>query len=118
VLDWGGPGTADDPHLDIDDTNGFGPENTNIDEPANGTYRVGVHAFSGSGNVTVRIYCGGDRTTPIAEIGPVAIGTGARQFWRVADVDITGPALCTVTELVGADGTPNITTQTDARANR
>src|SRR5690606_29907608 len=42
-LSWSDPGRADDPSLDIDDVDGFGPENINIMTPAAGTYRVGVH---------------------------------------------------------------------------
>ncbi len=37
------------PRLDIDDTNGMGPENVNIDDPRPGTYRVYVHYFAVSG---------------------------------------------------------------------
>lgn len=55
---------SDDPSLDIDDIDGSGPENINLDviEP-NTRYRVGVHAFDwggyGSSWVTVRVYVGG-----------------------------------------------------------
>jgi hypothetical protein len=70
--DWGPIGTAGNPTLDIDDTNGYGPENTTIDmSPVAGTYTVGVHYYCshslGSGAApgdgpttgTVRVYCGG-----------------------------------------------------------
>ncbi len=102
-LNWGPGGADDDPRLDIDDTNGFGPENTNIDEPENGTFRVGVHAFRGRGNVTVRIYCGGDRMTPARTIGPVPVSD--QNLWKVADVEIDGLD-CTITELTNAAGQP------------
>lgn len=109
VLDWGVPGvTADDPHLDIDDTNGFGPENINIDRPVPGTYRVGVHAWGGAANVTVRIYCGGSTTEPRQTFGPVMISSSPQdQFWRVADVAIDGTS-CTITPLVDAAGRPDV----------
>ena len=56
---WGG-GLAN-PSLDIDDTNGAGPENINLDGPeADSNYRVGVHYWSDSGlgasDATIRIY--------------------------------------------------------------
>lgn len=111
---WGGPGVDDDPRLDIDDTDGFGPENINIRNPGLGTYRVGVHAFSGFARVTVRIYCGGSTTTPRQTFGPVAID--GRNVWRVADVDIT-PAGCTIRSLA-AGPRPNIISEMQSRAAR
>jgi len=74
--DWGNIGQLDDnPSLDIDDTDGAGPENINLDNPQNtdalgGFYRVGVHYYrSTRGNfggeeygpslITMRIYLGG-----------------------------------------------------------
>ncbi len=52
------------PSLDVDDTNGLGPENINIDMPNPGTYRVYVHYWTDTaGNVptknTVRIFLNG-----------------------------------------------------------
>ena len=51
------------PRLDIDDTNGFGPENINIDEPQEGKYHIYVHYYAiGDGDemaptyTTIRIY--------------------------------------------------------------
>ncbi|MFN3199867.1 MAG: choice-of-anchor D domain-containing protein [Bradymonadia bacterium] len=45
--DWGIPGQqSDDPTLDIDDTNGAGPENINLDSPEVGvTYDIGALYF-------------------------------------------------------------------------
>ncbi len=59
-LNWGGGEM--NPRLDVDDTNGFGPENINIDSPAAGNYSVGVHWYSGGAAtiaVTVKIYVQG-----------------------------------------------------------
>lgn len=39
-------GVGPNPRLDIDDTNGLGPENINIDDPQPGTYRVYVHYYT------------------------------------------------------------------------
>jgi hypothetical protein len=45
-------GTGPNPHMDIDDIEGFGPENINIDSVEAGTYRVYVHYFGGGPGVT------------------------------------------------------------------
>ncbi len=122
LLEWGDPGLDDNPRLDLDDTNGFGPENINVDEPYPGVYRVGIHAFSGTGSVTVRIYCGGSTTMPRQTFGPTLLrgtgGTRGNDFWRVADVEIIGAATCRITELLSPAGLPDIQTETDARASR
>lgn len=62
--DWGAPGDAGNPTLDIDDVNGYGPENINVVTPEDGvTYRVIAHYFDddgeGGSNVLVRIYLSG-----------------------------------------------------------
>jgi hypothetical protein len=104
-LEWGAPGSDDNPRLDLDDTNGFGPENINITRPQPGTYRVAVHDFRSdrTNRVTVRIYCGGSTTTARATFGPALInrrgGASGRDFWRVVDVTIDAAGGCTVTDL-------------------
>jgi hypothetical protein len=121
-LAWPPGGTTDDPSLDIDDTDGFGPENINIEEPTPGTYRVGVHAFTGDAGVTVRIYCGGSRTDARATFGPTRLddrsGSDNRDFWRVADIAIDGVGRCTVTELLNDVGRPDIITSGAAQSRR
>ncbi|UJR78197.1 PKD domain-containing protein [Sandaracinus amylolyticus] len=110
-LMWGPGGMDDDPRLDIDDTDGFGPENINIRRPVPGVYRVGVHAFSGAGRVTVRIYCADSTTTPRMTFGPVLIDRN--RVWRVADVDVRA-AGCTITDLA-TGGRPNIITREESQ---
>jgi len=65
---WGNAALqTDDPSLDLDDTNGWGPENMNLQLPENGVdYGVGVHFWDAHGfnssspsTATVRIYCMG-----------------------------------------------------------
>lgn len=76
----------DDPSLDIDDVDGFGPENINLDNPENVTYRVGVFYFSdharGASNSTMRIWLGG---TLVFEYRGKYMTD--RQFWDVATID-------------------------------
>ena len=63
--DWGVVGdNSDDPSLDIDDTDGQGPENVNHDNPESGkTYSVGAYYYNDNGfgpsYATVRIYIEG-----------------------------------------------------------
>ena len=106
--DWGQLNNIEDnPSLDIDDTNGAGPENINLTRPQNATpnapYRVGVHYYRatlgpfGSGNVasdvTVRIYLGGnleydvtrrlERTDDLWEVGSIIWSAGERRVEQI-----------------------------------
>ena len=67
---WGDPGPADDPSLDWDAIDGFGPETATIPEPRDGSYNVQVHYYGENGaptcagpcaesTATIRIYLGG-----------------------------------------------------------
>ena len=54
--DWGVEGeTKDDPFLDIDNTDGIGPETVSINKPENGTYKVTVHAYDTSKGPTTAV---------------------------------------------------------------
>lgn len=62
--DWGIVGDPNDnPSLDIDDTDGKGPENINHDGPETGSFAVGVYYYDDNGfevsYATVRIYIEG-----------------------------------------------------------
>jgi hypothetical protein len=84
--DWGLQGQwQDDPFLDVDDVDGYGPEHINISEPIMGTYTYVVHYFddtyldsSGTGtNATVEVLSFGQT---IAEFGPVYLDTTNRTW--------------------------------------
>ncbi len=84
---WANVNASDDnPSLDIDDVDGFGPENINLDNPENVTYRVGVHYYSdhflGASNATVRIWLA---SVLVYESGNRFMTDG--QFWDVATID-------------------------------
>ncbi len=100
--DWGQANSPDDnPSLDIDDTNGAGPENINLDRPENtqnlgGPYRVGVHYYRasigpfggesyGESDVTIRIYLGGNIVYE-----ETRIMRDTNDFWEVAGIIWTG----------------------------
>lgn len=91
-LRWGATTVDDDPHLDIDDVTGHGPENINILRPSARYYRVGVHYYSDHGAgpqaATLTVYCNG--ATAVARLGPITLSSrGApddNDFWIAADV--------------------------------
>ena len=69
-----------DPILDIDDVDGYGPENINIDTVLYGTYLLSIFHYSGSvspGN-TVRIYLYGQLA------GEFYRQLNAYDWWEVA----------------------------------
>jgi hypothetical protein len=80
----GPSGAGPNPTLDIDDTDGLGPENINIDNPSAGTFRVYVHNWrQGTGTSTrntVRIYLDG---APAAEYRRTL---SQYDLWAVADI--------------------------------
>jgi len=86
--DWGVAGErADDPSIDIDDVDGHGPENANLNQPLDGKrYHVYVHYYDdygqGASTATVRIYLNGELRY---EGIKVLDGTGAA--WDVATID-------------------------------
>ena len=99
--DWGQPNVReDDPSLDIDDINGAGPENINLDQPQltdefDAPYRVGVHYYQavmdpfGTGDpvpseATVRIFLNG---VPAFESRQLLTARG--EFWNVANIHWT-----------------------------
>ena len=85
--DWGRRGDgSDDPSLDIDDVDGWGPENINLNNPEPGLdYHVGVHYFSdqgyGTSYATVRLYLGGQLVDEQRRRRMTD-----QQFWHVLDV--------------------------------
>ena len=73
-----------DPSLDIDDREGFGPENINIDVAVPGEYLVGVDYFTPEGTPignTIRIYLYGQLYAEFyRELVP-------NEFWEVAIIN-------------------------------
>jgi len=84
-LNWGGGDV--NPHLDVDDVNGYGPENINIDQPANGIYLVAVHYYSPHAstvltNVNVKIFIrGGLAAEYMQQL------TLCNQWWEAARIE-------------------------------
>jgi hypothetical protein len=85
--DWGNPGGSDDPSLDIDDTDGSGPENVNMQEPTAGlSYAVGVYYYADNGYgpsyATIRIYVRGTEAYEYRDMFLPRTGT----FWYAATI--------------------------------
>jgi hypothetical protein len=104
------------PRLDLDDVDGNGPENINIDNPGDGdSFRVMVHFWDDEGReglpapTNVRIYCGG---VIKATYGPASIyseGYGTGDIWRVADIVWDASISdCAVTAITGSGGSYDI----------
>jgi hypothetical protein len=94
--DWGTQGDwIDDPFLDIDDVDGYGPEHINISEPKAGKYTFMIHyydnSYEGFGttdtNVTVQVLSYGQ---VIATLGPTYLDTTNRT-WDVFELTWVGP---------------------------
>ncbi len=87
VAEWGNPGPTDDPSLDIDDTDGSGPENVNMQEPTAGlNYAVGVYYYADNGYGpsygTIRIYIRGTQAYEYRDMFLPSTGT----FWYAATI--------------------------------
>ena len=116
---WSPPLDTDDPRLDLDDVEGAGPENININRPRDGTYRLGVHYYDeasfGASTVSIRIFCNGDVA---ASFGPLVMqpnpgfGQDTTEFWEVADIQWSQNG-CQVLPL-GSDDCPRICRRADA----
>lgn len=84
---FGSPGTSTTAQLDVDDTDGFGPETITIRQQTPGTYIYSVHNFSGDAPITgsqavVRVFRG---NSIVQEFGVPTSGTGT--WWRVFIMD-------------------------------
>ena len=102
--DWGAMGDwQDDPFLDVDDVDGYGPENINVQDLLPGTYRIALHYYSDSHdespsvstNASVRVYLGGQLA---GEYGPQFLDSTGR-IWDVATLEWPAATLTTVNTL-------------------
>lgn len=90
--EWGDPNQFEDnPFLDLDDVDGFGPENINLETPQPGTYRVLVHYYDDHDgdvpNATIEVLNFGQ---VIGRYGPVQLNS-VDDTWEVVDIEF--PAL-------------------------
>jgi len=102
---WGSSdlGINDNPGVDLDDTDGAGPEIINFDIPENVTYRVGVHYWDshdyGISDATVRIYIYGQLVGEFFQPGLVDL-----DMWEVVTLDWLSGTI----EQIMVDGEPKI----------
>ncbi len=104
--EWGAPGPADNPSLDIDDTDGAGPENVNLRDPESGlTYAVGAYYYADNGYgptyATVRIYIRGTQTFEWRDM----YLPRAQSFWYVATISWPSTQIFSNNQV--SDGFPN-----------
>jgi hypothetical protein len=88
--DWGTPNLdADNPFLDVDDIDGFGPETVNMRTAEAGAYRVMAHYYAdrgiGASNATMEIYVGG-----VLQGSYAAAGMRCNDLWDVGTVNWSG----------------------------
>jgi hypothetical protein len=87
--DWGRVGDrTDDPFLDRDDTDGFGPENMNLSETAAGSYELYVHSYADQRRrvttATVEIYLAGNLVATIRQ------GLSCKDMWHAGTITWNG----------------------------
>ncbi|MBI5494307.1 MAG: choice-of-anchor D domain-containing protein [Deltaproteobacteria bacterium] len=89
--------TDGDPVLDVDDVEGYGPENSNVQQPIAGRYLALVHYYSDHSNgptvATLRVYVYGNLVAEYTRL----IQDG--EYWQVGVVEWPGTAAPTWTEL-------------------
>lgn len=89
-LEWGVAGLADNPRLDVDNITIDVPENTVIQTPSDGTYRVLVHYYyphAGGGDIPidlqVNVWIGTSGTPAFSGTKTLTV---TDQVWEVADI--------------------------------
>jgi hypothetical protein len=95
-LEWGATGAAGNPSLDVDDTEGYGPENIYLTSGAEtGQYRIIIDDYDGTAGeiATVRIYL---NDVEVRRYVSHAMDGGASKFWEVAKVNILTGAISDV----------------------
>jgi hypothetical protein len=99
---WGNPeeGTEDDPDLDVDDSDGAGPEILNYVSPEPLKYKLGVHYWNdhgyGKAYVTVRVFMAGELTFEVTDVGLID-----SDMWEVAVIDMATGTVQVVTDAMG-----------------
>lgn len=82
--EWGEAGEEDNPTLDLDDMYSYGPENINIETPAEDEYTVYVHYFlnhgGGASTATVRVYLYGELVAELYEL------MEGKDLWEVGTI--------------------------------
>ncbi len=88
--DWGAAGAGDDPQLDIDDIDGYGPEHITLNKmPTAGRYSLWVHYWNGYGSTKFNLVV--STLTGLRTFGPFELNySGDRQgeAIHVCDIDL------------------------------
>lgn len=97
ALEWGATGAAGNPILDVDDTEGWGPENIFIASGAEaGQYRIIVHNYDGSlaTSATVKLYFNDVEVRRWTSL-PLDYASN-REYWEVAKFEVAANIITTV----------------------
>lgn len=111
---WGRGGSGDDPSLDWDTIDAYGPETTTIDEPAADTYTIAVHYYGQDGDSACWWDCPDTEATVRLYIHGVLVETWVGNLtdqgdvWTVATIDWPSESVGTVdtmgyTSLIGCN---------------
>jgi hypothetical protein len=95
-LDWGVAGTAGNPILDVDDTQGYGPENIVIGSGAeSGSFRIIVRNFDGTPNTkaTVKVFL---NEVEVQRWTSLNLDSGVRDYWQVGNVNVVSGTTTTI----------------------
>jgi hypothetical protein len=95
-LEWGATGAAGNPYLDVDDTEGYGPENIYLTSGAEaGQYRIIIDDYDGTAGeiATVRIFL---NDVEVRRYVSHAMDGGTSEYWEVAKVNILTGAISDV----------------------
>jgi hypothetical protein len=102
---WGTSGGTDDPSLDWDSIDGYGPETTTIDTPSPDSYTIAVHFYGQDGDIQCRWTCPPTKVTVRLFLRGTEVRSWNRtlneagEVWTVARLDWPAESITDVNSL-------------------